>query len=217
KCKERKIEMRQSTKVLKYVISIIILFVGVTVTPGTAAASTIRPTLSIGDRGIDIKTLQSNLSEAGYDSGGVDGVFGKQTLAAVARLQENADILIDGRVGPQTRGVLANLTGSNSEEISQTGNRVVNMVATAYDDSDECNYPFGGYPSFIGLPLRVGIVAVDPSFIPLGTKLYVQGYGEAIAADTGGAIKGNRIDLFYPTHKSASDFGIQNVKVYILD
>jgi len=42
-------------------------------------------------------------------------------------------------------------------------------------------------------PLRAKVIEVDPSFIPLGSKVYVEGYGEAIAGDTGGAIKGNKI------------------------
>ena len=63
-----------------------------------------------------------------------------------------------------------------------------------------------------------GVAAVDTRVIPLGTKLYVEGYGYCIAADTGGAIKGNRIDLCYGTHSAvlASGFGHKNVKVYII-
>ena len=61
-----------------------------------------------------------------------------------------------------------------------------------------------------------GVVAVDPNVIPLRTKLYVEGYGFAIAADVGGAIKGNRIDLFFNTIDECMNYGRKKVKVYIL-
>jgi len=64
--------------------------------------------------------------------------------------------------------------------------------------------------------LTRGIVAVDPKVIPMGTKLYVEGYGEAIAADQGGAIKGNRIDLYFDTHQQALNYGMKTVNVTIL-
>jgi 3D (Asp-Asp-Asp) domain-containing protein len=59
-------------------------------------------------------------------------------------------------------------------------------------------------------------VAVDPAVIPLGTRLYVPGYGLALAADTGGAIVGNRIDLCMEDYGAAWGFGRQMVKVYVL-
>ena len=90
------------------------------------------------------------------------------------------------------------------------------MVATAYDGCYECNKPYYGQPSYMGLPLARGIVAVDPMVIPMGTKLYVEGYGEAIAADQGGAIKGNRVDLYFDTHQQALNYGMKTVKVTIL-
>ena len=60
-------------------------------------------------------------------------------------------------------------------------------------------------------------VAVDPSVIPLGTRLYVEGYGEAIASDTGGAIKGNIIDVHFPTNAQCEQWGRRTVQVTILD
>ncbi|WML28493.1 3D domain-containing protein [Neobacillus sp. OS1-33] len=60
-------------------------------------------------------------------------------------------------------------------------------------------------------------MAVDPSVIPLGSKVYVEGFGEAIAADTGGAIKGKRIDIFIPSEQDALDFGVKKLKVTILN
>ncbi|MFP9075894.1 3D domain-containing protein, partial [Enterococcus faecalis] len=60
-------------------------------------------------------------------------------------------------------------------------------------------------------------VAVDPSVIPLGTRLYVEGYGEAIASDTGGAIKGNIIDVQFPTNAQCEQWGRRTVQVPILD
>jgi 3D (Asp-Asp-Asp) domain-containing protein len=60
------------------------------------------------------------------------------------------------------------------------------------------------------------VIAVDPRVIKLGTKVYVEGYGYAIAGDTGGAIKGNKIDLFMPNHASALKWGRRTVKIKIL-
>ena len=61
------------------------------------------------------------------------------------------------------------------------------------------------------------VIAVDPTVIPLGTRVYVEGYGEAIAADTGGAIKGNKIDVFIPTQEDALNWGRRTVQVTILN
>ena len=65
--------------------------------------------------------------------------------------------------------------------------------------------------------MRHGVIAVDPSFIPLGTRVYIPGYGEAIAEDTGGAIKGRIIDLAFETYEEAVHFGRQEIEIYILD
>ncbi|MGL4362618.1 MAG: 3D domain-containing protein [Cellulosilyticaceae bacterium] len=67
-----------------------------------------------------------------------------------------------------------------------------------------------------GQPTFVGMVAVDPKVIPLNTILYIEGYGIAIAGDTGGAIKGHDVDLFFDTSKECYSFGRRNKQVYIL-
>ncbi len=95
------------------------------------------------------------------------------------------------------------------------------MSATAYDLSYESCKKNEGDPYYgitaSGIKAKPGIVAVDPKVIPLGTWLYVEGYGEALAADTGGAIKGNKIDLFYESSKDVKNFGRKKLKVYVLD
>ena len=82
------------------------------------------------------------------------------------------------------------------------------MMATAYTHT--------GNRTATGTIARVGAVAVDPKVIPLGTKLYIDGYGFARAEDTGGAIKGDRIDLFLNTAEETKRFGRRWVTVYIL-
>ncbi len=77
-------------------------------------------------------------------------------------------------------------------------------------------YTYTGHRTATGLSPAVGLVAVDPSVIPLGTRMYVEGYGYATAADTGGAIKGNRIDIFLETYSQCINWGRRTVKVYLL-
>ncbi|GAA0178005.1 3D domain-containing protein [Clostridium sediminicola] len=65
-------------------------------------------------------------------------------------------------------------------------------------------------------PNGYSTVAVDPRVIPIGTKLYVDGYGYAIAADKGSAVKGNKIDLYFTTKSQCNSFGVRNLNVYVL-
>jgi 3D (Asp-Asp-Asp) domain-containing protein len=91
------------------------------------------------------------------------------------------------------------------------------MEATAYYPGPECTGNSCDGLTSTGKKAGYGIVAVDPEVIPLGTKLYIQGYGFAEAADVGGAIKGMRIDLCFNTYREAILFGRKKVKVFILD
>lgn len=73
-----------------------------------------------------------------------------------------------------------------------------------------------GNPTATGIMPYWGVIAVDPRVIPLGTKVYIPNYGVALAADTGGAVKGNIIDLFMHTYGQAINWGRRDVDVYIL-
>lgn len=83
------------------------------------------------------------------------------------------------------------------------------MVATAYTHTGN-NTASGVYPYH-------GVMAVDPSVIPMGTRVYVDGYGYATALDRGGAIVGNRIDLFFETKYEALNWGVRRVNVYFVN
>ena len=105
--------------------------------------------------------------------------------------------------------------------------RVITCTATAYDLSfQSCGKRPGdrGYGiTATGTHAKYGTVAVDPRVIPLGSKLFIESsdgrfvYGYATAEDTGGAIKGNKVDLFFPTYSECMQFGRRSVKVYILN
>jgi 3D (Asp-Asp-Asp) domain-containing protein len=110
------------------------------------------------------------------------------------------------------------LMGKPAYETSRhkfTRGRVMVMSASAYDPSPR-TIPGTTGRCANGMRAGYGVVAVDPRVIPLGSTLYVEGYGFAIAADTGGAIKGNRIDLCYDWRSTALQFGRRKVKVHIL-
>ena len=92
------------------------------------------------------------------------------------------------------------------------------MRASAYTYGED-----GGNVTATGIRPYKGIVAVDPRVIPLGTKLYIETadgsyvYGTAVAADTGSAIKGNKIDLFLESESACNRFGRRTVNVYVLN
>jgi len=67
-----------------------------------------------------------------------------------------------------------------------------------------------------GIPVAWGVVATDPSFIPLGTRMFVPGYGEGVAADTGSAVQGATIDLWFPTCAQALAWGRRTVTITLL-
>jgi len=114
---------------------------------------------------------------------------------------------------PVTAVVKEGLRGIYLASRGATSRRTLTMIATGYSASE--NRRWGGKTA-TGSAARFGVVAVDPRFIKLGTRVYVEGYGIAIAADTGGAIKGRRIDLCFNTRAEAMRVGRKQVKVTIL-
>jgi 3D (Asp-Asp-Asp) domain-containing protein len=100
---------------------------------------------------------------------------------------------------------------------SSASPKQITVKATAYTAS--CEGCSGVTATGINIKANPNekVIAVDPSVIPLGSKVYVEGFGEATAADTGGAIKGNRIDVFIPSEQAAINFGVKQLKVTILN
>ncbi|MCL2851892.1 MAG: 3D domain-containing protein [Defluviitaleaceae bacterium] len=99
--------------------------------------------------------------------------------------------------------------------------RQLTMTATAYTAGFESTGKRPGDPGYgitaSGMRVQHGVVAVDPSVIPLGTPLFIEGYGFAVAADTGSAIRGYKIDLFMYNVQDALNFGRRTVNVFILE
>lgn len=105
------------------------------------------------------------------------------------------------------------------EQASDTKEEGTTMYVTATAYTAYCDGCSG--ITYTGIDLRANpnqkVIAVDPNVIPLGSRVWVEGYGTAIAGDIGGAIQGNRIDVFIPNKDEANRFGIKQVKITILD
>lgn len=155
-----------------------------------------------------------------------DGVEFARELSSEIVTVEPVDKVVT--MGTKEKTVAVKQTkGFASGTLSSRGDlrykKVITVTATAYDPSPEQN---GGYSrtALGGVP-RFGIIAVDPKVIPLGSRVYVEStddgnswvYGYAIAGDTGGAIKGNRIDLCYNTASQARAFGRRSATIYVLE
>lgn len=94
------------------------------------------------------------------------------------------------------------------------GNTSRTFQATAYCGCRKCNGKWTGYPTASGTDYVAGrTIAVDPNVIPLGSKVTVEGMGTFTAEDTGSAIKGNIIDIYFDSHNEALKFGRKNIKI----
>lgn len=122
----------------------------------------------------------------------------------------------------QSKATNTNASSASGKIHGYNYSKKLTVTATAYDSSPEEN---GGHTrTAYGLKPGYGVVAVDPKVIPLGTKLYIESadggkswsYGYCIAGDTGGAIKGNKVDLCFDTKSECRKFGRKSAVVYIL-
>ncbi len=134
----------------------------------------------------------------------LDGqVIGKEYISST--LIEEMQPLIRHVGAPETVSI-------NGKAVSRFKG-VFAMEATAYLPADGD----GNGITKMGTAARYGVVAVDPNIIPLGSHLYIPGYGVAVAEDTGSDILGNRIDLYMEDYESCMVFGRQTVPVYVLE
>jgi uncharacterized protein YabE (DUF348 family) len=132
-------------------------------------------------------------------------------------------VFVDGR--PSNRVLLGSKVLSNPVSrliafgtvsvVSRGGNVIrfrtaIDVLSSAY------GFDAGRY-TCTGQLARFGVVAVDPRVIPLGTRLYVEGYGYATAGDIGSAIKGDRIDVFFESERDCDRWGRRYTKVYVLE
>lgn len=134
-----------------------------------------------------------------------DGQPVSRTAVGVEVLKEPVDkvVTIGSRGGYTSRGTYRT-------------RQVKRMLATAYDPGPQSCGRYASGRTSTGLKAGYGVVAVDPKVIPLGTDLYIEGYGYAVAGDRGSAIKGNRIDLGFDTYAEAIRFGRKWVTVHVL-
>lgn len=142
---------------------------------------------------------------------GTEGLAQKIFLTTVQNGREFQRVLIGSKIIRPSQPMIMEV--GPPVTVSRGGvrprGRALEMVATAYTHD--------GSLTASGTVPAVGEVAVDPLVIPLGTRLLVEGYGEATALDTGGAIKGNRLDVFLDTEQECENWGRRLVHVEILN
>ncbi|HBE9444566.1 3D domain-containing protein [Clostridioides difficile] len=148
------------------------------------------------------------------------------TLQAIESTSETDTLVVkhvikkDVLVSPNTFVSTKKLEVSDTTQLDNLQLKELgNFVATAYCPCKICCEQWASSPddkiTSIGVAAYQGnTVAVDPKIIPYGTKLYIEGLGVLIATDCGGAIKGNRLDIYYSTHAECDAFGKKTVKVF---
>jgi 3D (Asp-Asp-Asp) domain-containing protein len=126
------------------------------------------------------------------------------SLAATQQLNREEIARIDARAQTSVARSLAIATPAPGPSSARSSAGSITVVATGYSS---------GGTTATGLPVAGGVVAVDPAVIPLGTRLTIPGYGEGVAADTGPAVQGSTIDLWFPSTAQALQWGRRVVTV----
>ena len=139
--------------------------------------------------------------------------------AEVKRQEEAARIAAEEAAKAEARATEE--AKAEAEVVAQTSQSVVQTIdvtASGYS-SDGADAYCPGYITATGINLyeQPNVIAVNPSVIPLGTRVSIPGLGEYIAGDTGGAIGGSRIDIHFPTIAAALEWGMRNITIQILE
>lgn len=152
----------------------------------------------------------------------------KERVSSVVTKAPVNKIVEKGTAAPKSTAVAATSGGTRNTAKGEnfTYKKMIVCTATAYDLSYESCGKHPGDPYYgitaSGMKAGPGVIAVDPSVIPLGTKLYVEApdgswsYGYCVAGDTGSGVYGNRVDLFFNTRQEVRNFGRRTANVYIL-
>lgn len=147
-----------------------------------------------------------------------DGKEVSRELIKTDTVKESKDriVAVGTQPAPTTTTSRGSSPSSSSNNTSKSNGRTFTVTATAYTAG--CSGCSGITATGINLNnnRNLKVIAVDPNVIPLGSRVHVEGYGEAIAGDTGGAIKGNKIDVHVPTKSDAYRWGTRTVKVTII-
>ncbi|WP_181348446.1 3D domain-containing protein [Thalassobacillus sp. CUG 92003] len=156
--------------------------------------------------------LSSNLIHPGQDLA-VKGNAAKETTAPSNNSGSNNSNSSEQSASKET----SNDNSSDSEQNNEDVAKEFTATATAY--TANCTGCSGVTRTGIDLNANPDkkVIAVDPDVIPLGSEVYVEGYGRAVAGDTGGAINGQKIDVFIPSKQEALNWGRKEVNVKVLD
>ncbi len=180
-----------------------------------------------GSRGEDVRHVQELLLKQGFLKGDADGVCGPLTVAAIKKFQKAKGLTEDGICGDGTYYYLSggktykgnkekgsrHKNKQQAEDMTIPSGRALYVSASGYSAHD----PGNSKHTATGTLVRKGVIAVDPKLIPLGTKVFIPGYGEALAEDIGGSIKGHRIDVAFDTHEEALAFGRRDIEIIIVE
>ena len=175
--------------------------------------------IKLGMEGDGVVYLQNKLAEHGFYDGEASGVADKETIDALKDFQSSCGMIADGICGRKTYFALDNSNepiNLNDYEFSSDipdFSRVIRVEATAYSSAQ----PGLSAYTALGTICQRGVIATDPNIIPLGTRVFIPGYGYAVAEDTGGAIVGHKIDVAFDTVAECYEFGRQFIDIYILD
>jgi len=179
--------------------------------------------IKLGMKGEGVVYLQNKLIDLGFYGGAADGVCGASTINALKDFQYSRGLKADGICGRGTYSALDRLAPNEdepesldeygfSEDVPDFG-KTIRVEATAYSSAE----PGMSTYTAMGTRCRRGVIAVDPGIIPLGTRVFIPGYGYAVAEDTGGSIVGHKIDIAFETIGECYEFGRQFIDIYILD
>lgn len=188
-------------------------------------------TVDIPFKAISVPNNKANVGSKVVKSEGQNGlkeityVVVKRNGASVSKEVASTKILKNPVDKITEYGTVAVVLSSRGDALRYKN--VIKMSASAYDLSYSSTGKSKGDKGYgvtaSGMRARRGVVAVDPRVIPIGTRLYIETsdgkyvYGNAVAGDTGGAIKGNKIDLFMDSYSECRAFGRRTVNVYILE